>query len=205
MNADVVIDTHIQDVLGVLEYEDLHDVVFVGHSYGGMVIAGVAEKAAERIVHLVYLDAFVPEDGKSLVDYHPPDVWQMFKDRSQAEGEGYKLPSFPAESFGFTNEDDLAWVRPRLNMHPFKTGFDRVRLTNPQAAQIPRTYIYCNNPAIGPFGQFADRLRDDATWQYLEMATGHDAMISEPEKLAEILLEIGATSSASESKTAHRI
>jgi pimeloyl-ACP methyl ester carboxylesterase len=66
------LDTHIEDVLGVLEYEDLHDVILVGHSYAGMVIAGVAEKAAERIAHLVYLDAFVPADGKSLTDYQPP-------------------------------------------------------------------------------------------------------------------------------------
>lgn len=205
INADVGLDTHIQDVLGVLEYEDLHDVVLVGHSYGGMVIAGVAEKAAERIAHLVYLDAFVPEDGKSLTDYQPPEVLQMFKDSSQAEGEGYKLPSFPAEVFGITSEEDLAWVRPRLNLHPLKTKLDAVRLTNPKAGEVPRTYIYCNNPAVGPFGQFADRLRDDAAWQYLEMATGHDAMITEPEKLSEILLEIGAASSASESKTAHRV
>jgi pimeloyl-ACP methyl ester carboxylesterase len=205
LNANVGLDTHIQDVLGVLKYEDLNDVILVGHSYGGMVIAGVAEKASTRIGHLVYLDAFVPEDGKSLADYQPPEVLQMFHEKTQTEGEGFKLPCLiPAEAFGVTNDDDLAWVRPRLNPHPLKTKLDAIHLTNPKVAEIAHTFIYCNKPAVGPFGQFADRLKNDDSWQYLEMATGHDAMITEPEKLAEIVLGIGAASSAGESKTAHR-
>jgi len=142
MSPDVGLDTHISDVLGVLEYEDLRDVVLVGHSYGGMVIAGATEKAAERIAHLVYLDAFVPEDGKSLCDYQPPEILKMFHETAQAEGEGYKLPSFPAEAFGVTSEEDLNWVRPRLNPHPLKTKLDAVQMKNPQAAEIPRTFIY---------------------------------------------------------------
>lgn len=192
LSPDIGLDTHVQDVLAVLQYEDLHDVVLVGHSYGGMVIPGVADKAAERISHLVYLDAFVPADGQSLADFQPPEVLAMFKEKVRSEGEGYKLPSFPAEVFGVTNADDLAWVRPRLNPHPFKTKLDPARLSNPQAAAIPRTYIYCNSPAIGPFGQFAERLKTDKAWQFLELATGHDAMISEPEQLSRIFLEIGA-------------
>ncbi len=174
--------------------EDLRDVVLVGHSYGGMVIAGVAERAAERLAHLVYLDAFVPGDGQSLADFQPPEVLAMFHEKTRTEGDGYKLPSFPAEVFGVTNEDDLAWVKPRLNPHPLKTKLDAVRLTNPKAAEIPRTYIYCNNPAVGPFGQFAERLRCDESWQYMELATGHDAMITKPKKLADLLLEITTTS-----------
>ena len=204
MSADVGLDTHIKDVLGVLEYEDLRDVVLVGHSYGGMVIAGVAEKAATRLAHLVYLDAFVPDDGKSLADYQPPEILAMFHEKANTEGEGYKLPSFPAEVFGVTNEDDLAWVKPRLSPHPFKTKLDAVRLTNLKAAQIPRTYIYCNNPAVGPFGQFAERLQADEAWQYLELATGHDAMITEPEMLSELLLEIAEKSSAGKSNAEAR-
>jgi pimeloyl-ACP methyl ester carboxylesterase len=189
MSADVGLDTHIEDVLGVLEYEDLHDVILVGHSYAGMVIAGVAEKAAERIAHLVYLDAFVPADGKSLADYQPPEILQLFQESTRKDGEGFKLPCvIPAEAFGVTAENDLAWVRPRLNPHPLKTKLDAVRLTNPKAAQIPRTYIYCNDPAVGPFGQFAERLQRDASWRYAELATGHDAMITAPAKVAELLL-----------------
>ena len=189
MNAEIGLETHINDVLGVLEYEDLHPVILVGHSYAGMVIAGVAEKAAERIAHLVYLDAFVPADGKSLADYQPPEILQLFQESTLKEGEGFKLPCvIPAEAFGVTAENDLAWVRPRLDPHPLKTKLDAVRLTNPKAAQIPRTYIYCNDPAVGPFGQFAERIRHDASWQYAELQTGHDAMITAPENVAELLL-----------------
>jgi pimeloyl-ACP methyl ester carboxylesterase len=196
LNADVGLDTHINDVLGVLKYEDLRNVTLVGHSYGGMVIAGVADKAAERIAHLVYLDAFVPGDGQCMLDFQPPKVLARFKERVRNEGDGYKLPSFPAEMFGVTNEVDLAWIRPRLNPHPFKTKVDAVHLSNPQAAAIPRTFIYCNDPAIGPFGQFAQRFKADKSWQYREMATGHDAMISEPQKLVDLLVEIAEDSSS---------
>jgi hypothetical protein len=155
-----------------------------------MVIAGVAEKAAERIAHLVYLDAFVPGDGQSLTDFQPPEVLAMFREKARAEGDGYKLPSFPAEVFGVTKDDDLAWVRPRLNPHPFKTKLDAVHLSNPKATAIPRTYIYCNNPAIGPFGQFAERFQTDKAWRYLELATGHDAMVTEPDQLSRLFLEL---------------
>lgn len=197
MSADVGLDTHVSDIIGVLEYEDLRDVVLVGYSYGGMVIAGVAEKAAERIAHLVYLDAFVPEDGKSLCDYQPPEILEMFQEKTNSAGDGYKLPCFiPAEAFGISDEKDLAWVKPRLNPHPFKTKLDKISLTNPQADRLPRTFIYCNNPAVGPFGQFAERIRDDESWRYAELATGHDAMITAPELLSELLSEIAESSSA---------
>jgi pimeloyl-ACP methyl ester carboxylesterase len=204
LNTDVELDTHIQDVLGVLKYEDLRNVVLVGHSYGGMVISGVAEKAVERLAHLVYLDAFVPNDGQSSADFQPAEVLAMRKEKTRTEGDGYKLPCSPAENFGITNEEDLAWVKQRLNPHPFKTMLNTVQLTNPKAAQIPRTYIYCNNPPIGPFGQFAERLRTDESWQYRELATGHDAMITEPEQLAELLLEFGEKSSVGKSNTVRR-
>lgn len=194
MSADIGLDTHIADVLGVVQYEDLSDVVLVGHSYGGMVIAGAAEKASGRIAHLVYLDAFVPEDGKSLCDYQPPEITDMFRETTRTQGDGFKLPCFiPAEAFGVTNEEDLAWVRPRLNPHPLKTKLDKIELKNPKAAKLPRTFIYCNDPAVGPFGQFAERIRDDDSWQYRELPTGHDAMITKPEQLADLLLEIAET------------
>lgn len=190
LTRDVGLDTHIQDVLGVLEYEDLHDVVLAGHSYGGMVIAGVADRAAARIARLVYLDAFVPDDGQALADFHPGKVIAMFHERARTEGDGYKLPpTLPAEAFGITDPADLAWVRPRLNPHPLRTKLDPVHLTSPLAARLPRTYVYCNQPAVGPFDQFAARLRADSAWQYRELAAGHDAMIAAPGLVCAVLLE----------------
>src|SRR3569832_311634 len=144
MSPEVGLDTHIKDVLGVLEYEDLREVILVGHSYAGMVIACAAEKAAERIAHLVYLDAFVPADGKSLADYQPPEILQLFQESSQKDGEGFRLPCvIPAEAFGVTAENDLAWVRPRLNPHPHKNKHNTEQQTKPKTTQKPQTYIYC--------------------------------------------------------------
>ncbi len=191
MSPDIGLDTHVQDIVGVLEYEDLHDVILVGHSYAGMVVTGVAEKAADRIAHLVYLDAFLPENGKSLVDYQPPQMLEKFLKMTREEGEGFKLHSLISpEEFGVTDEEDLAWVRPRMNAHPLKTKTDPVHISDPRAARIPRTFVYCNDPAVGPFGQFADRVREDESWTYFELATGHDAMITAPEEVADLLLQL---------------
>jgi pimeloyl-ACP methyl ester carboxylesterase len=194
LTRDVGLDTHVQDVLGVLEYEDLSDVVLVGHSYGGMVITAVAERAAERLAHLVYLDAFLPREGQSQMDLLGAEFLALFQEQARLHGDGWKLPSFPAERFGVTKEEDLAWVRPRLGLHPFKTKLDKVRLASPDAAKIARTYIYCSQPAIGPFGQFAERARAEAGWRYREIATGHDAMVTEPELLSELLMEVATLS-----------
>jgi pimeloyl-ACP methyl ester carboxylesterase len=197
LTREVGLDTHAQDVVGELEYEDLRDVVLVGHSYGGMVITAVAERAAERLAHLVYLDAFVPRDSQSQMDLLGPEFLALFQEQAELHGDGWKLPSFPAERFGVTKEEDLAWVRPRLGPHPFKTKLDKVRLANPKAAKIARTYIYCSDPAIGPFGQFAERARAEAGWRYRELATGHDAMVTEPKRLAEMLMEVATAGAAS--------
>jgi pimeloyl-ACP methyl ester carboxylesterase len=194
LTRDVGLDTHVQDVLGVLEYEDLSDVVLVGHSYGGMVITAVAERAAERLAHLVYLDAFVPRDGQSQMDLLGPEFLALFQEQARLHGDGWKLPSFPPERFGVTKQEDLAWVRPRLGLHPLKTKLDKVGLANSDAAKIGRTYIYCSQPAIGPFGQFAERARAEAGWRYWELATGHDAMVTEPERLSELLMEVATLS-----------
>ncbi len=189
MSPDIGLETHIQDILGVLAYEDLHDVILVGHSYSGMVVTGVAYRVPDRIAELVYLDAFVPEDGKALVDYQPPQTRELFMEKTRTEGEGYKLPALiPPEAFGITDEADLAWVRPRMDPHPFKTKLDPVRLADPRGAGIPRTFIRCTDPADPPFAQFAQRVRSDGSWRYLELATGHGAMITKPRELADLLL-----------------
>ena len=188
LTPDVGLNTHIQDVLGVLEYEDLHEVILVGHSYGGMVISGAAEEMPGRIARLVYLDAFVPAAGQSVADFYPQGAAARFKDVADKEGDGYILPAPAAERFGISSAEDLAWVRPRLSGHPLKAVLDPIQLANPQAAALPRTYIYCSDPGTALFSQFAERLRKDKAWGYLELAAAHDAMITEPEQLVHLLL-----------------
>lgn len=189
LNPAIDLNTHVQDVVGGLEYEGLQGVVLVGHSYGGMVITAVAEQAAERLAQLVYLDAFVPQDGQAMVDLMSPEGRSRLLERTRTEGEEWKVSSFPAQAFGITAADDLQWVSARLGPQPLKTFTQPVKLTSPAARALPRTYIYCMQPPMGPFGPFAERAKAEG-WRYRELATGHDAMITKPKELVDLLLEL---------------
>lgn len=189
LTPDVGLETHAQDVVGVLEYEDLHDVILVGHSYGGMVITAVAERAAQRLAHLVYLDAFLPRDGECLLDFLPPPAREQTLARARAEGEGWYLPpQRDAHPYGITDPADIAWVRRKLTAQPLKTMQQPVRRVDPLAATLPRTYISCT--ATRYFTHSVERARSESGWRHRELATGHDAMITAPAALAGALLDL---------------
>jgi pimeloyl-ACP methyl ester carboxylesterase len=184
---EVDLEAHIQDVVALLEVEELRNVILVGHSYAGMVITGVAARSANRLSHLVYLDAFVPEAGKALLDYVGPRA-DALRESARAQGEGWRLPSFPPERFGVASQRDREWLQRRLVPQPLRTW------EQPLAAaggdKLKRTYVYCSSPAMGAFDQFAERLREDRKWQFHELKTGHDAMITAPGDVARILLPL---------------
>lgn len=182
------LDTHIRDVLGVLEAEELESVMLLGHSYGGMVITGAADRVPQRIARLVYLDAFVPQNGKSLMDYVVPERATRF--REEGERTGRVMPP-PPSLWGVTDSTDAAWSARHDAPHPYASMRQPVRLQNEAAlARIPKAFIYCSSPATGSFDQFAAKVRDDPAWRFFELATGHDAMVLVPERLARILLEL---------------
>jgi pimeloyl-ACP methyl ester carboxylesterase len=196
---EVGLDTHVQDIVGVLETEELDGVILVGHSYGGMVISGVAECVPECLAHLVYLDAFVPEDGQSALDLLPPDTQRGMADRVQAEGDGWRLPSVVSgtwetvlrEYWKVTDPSDLAWLAAHLDPQPFKTMTDRLACTSPAARALPRTYIRCSMSGNPAFVQAAERAqRPGSGWQYFELPTAHLAMVTMPDELAELLLDV---------------
>jgi pimeloyl-ACP methyl ester carboxylesterase len=187
LSSDVGLDTHVEDVRGALKYEDLRDVILVGHSYGGVVITGVAGVAAERIGRLVYLDAFIPVHGQSLLDLLPPDRRSMFESQFV---DGWRIPPQPLERFGVTDEADYAWARPKLGDQPLKTFTQPVHDPGDAAPRLPRTYIWA--AAYPGFAVFAERTRADPAWHYREIATGHDAMITKPREVADLLLETAA-------------
>jgi pimeloyl-ACP methyl ester carboxylesterase len=182
---EVDLETHIQDVVAMLEAEELRQVTLVGHSYGGMVISGVAARTTGRIGHLVYLDAFVPETGKSLLDYVGERAAAM-REAASANGEGWKLPSFPPERFGVTSQRDTEWLTKHLVAQPLQT-FEQP-LPAAGGDKLKRSYIYCSKPATGTFDQFAERLRDDRKWTFHDVKTGHDAMVTAPGEIAKILM-----------------
>jgi pimeloyl-ACP methyl ester carboxylesterase len=172
-------------VLGTLEFEDLRDVVLVGHSYGGMVATGVADRARTRLRHLVYLDAFVPRDGQSLLDLVPADVRERMHEGARTAGAGWRVPPNPVPPD--TSEADLAWIMPRRVLQPLRTFEEPLRLTGTSTG-MPRTYIYCTRSAPGDqFRQFADRARAEPGWQCLELDASHSPNVTAPAALAAML------------------
>lgn len=193
LRADIDLDLHIRDVLAVLHCEDLHHVILVGHSYGGMVITGVADRAPDRIGHIVYLDAATPVNGESLAELAAP---LMKAARSQARViDGVELVLFPGTEpmphYGVTDPDDIAWMEQRLSPHPWKCFEQPLQLTNELALRdIPQTHIVCTSTL---------RTRDPvrmgparAAGRVWDIDTGHDLMISEPKAVAEMLLRVAS-------------
>jgi pimeloyl-ACP methyl ester carboxylesterase len=172
----------------VLRSEDLHDVILVGHSYGGMVITGVADRAAARVGCLVYLDAATPTNGQSLVDVAGPVIEAVRPDGRVVDGiELVLLPSPEAGLlYGVTDPDDLAWMADRLTGHPWKCFEQALELTNEAVLwAIPQYHIVCTStlatrdPALMAKARTEGRLWD--------IDTGHDLMITEPAAVAELL------------------
>ena len=189
LSPDVGLDTHAQDVVGVLEYEDLRDAVLVGHSYGGMVVTAAAELAAPRLAQLVYLDAFAPRDGECLLDFLPPAAREQTLARARAEGEGWYLPPQRGEHpYGITDPADVAWVRGKFTAHPLKTMQQPVRCATSTGAALPRTYVTCT--ATRYFTRFAERAQCEPGWRYRELDAVHDAMVTAPRALADLLVEL---------------
>ena len=188
LSPTVDLETHIRDVINVLDYEDLQRVVLVGHSYGGMVIAGVADRATDRLAHVVYLDTIVPRDGASGFTVLPAERVAALQEQVRLAGEGWLIPSPPVERFGVTAVEDVQWAAPKLVPQPLATFTQPLRLTD-RAAALPKTYILCTaNP--NSFRPFAEPVRGAPGWRYRELHTGHDAMITAPRELADLLLEI---------------
>lgn len=193
LSPDTDLATHIADITAVLEYEDCTEVILVGHSYGGMVITGVADRAAGRISQLVYLDAAIPADGESLADVIPALIDLARGDARVVDG--VKLGLWPDSEvllavYGVTDPDDSAWLQEKLTPHPWKSFVQPLRLTNEAAVKrIPRSNISSSVAASGMVdGPQRDRaLAADRTW---EIDTGHDLMITTPKEVAEILLQL---------------
>ncbi|BAR99836.1 salicylate esterase [Blastochloris viridis] len=180
--------THVDEIVELFQRENLGDVVLCGHSYGGMVIAGVADRIPDRIRNLVFLDAVVPENGKCMNDYVFPG-WRLLPILISVWlfGGGYKLTPPPPAWFFKVNKADRAMVNRRLTGHPYLTLTEKIRIGN-NADRIPNhTYIYATNwgnPQIAKQYEFAKKRKG---WKVFEVGCGHDVMIDAPNELARIL------------------
>jgi pimeloyl-ACP methyl ester carboxylesterase len=186
LTPSINVDTHILDVVNEMEWQELTGVVLVGHSYAGMVISGVAEKMEKTIASFVMLDAFMPEDGQSVVDMQPP---QMREAVFVAAKEGRTaLSPRPAEFFK-VNEKDLAWVNAQCTPQPIQCFLQKIALTGARERIVKKTYIRAAGYSSPYFdaGLASARAKN---WLTYEVPSGHDVMLDMPERLAEILREV---------------
>ena len=181
------LDTHITDMLNVIKYEDRRDFVLIGHSYGGMVATGVADRARDKVKQLIYIDAFVPQDGQSLLDLNEPARARM--QEAAKSGDGWRVPPNPTPAD--TSPDDVAWLNERRVNMPVQCFEQKLKLSAPLT--LPRSYIYATRitPA-DTFGPFAKMTRSDPAWRYYEIDASHSPNVTAPEALMTMLETIAA-------------
>lgn len=189
--AGIGLDTHVQDVASLLDYEDLTDVILVGHSYGGMVITGAADRAVERVGRLVYLDAANPVNGQSLVDVAGPIMESARQFGETIDGVEFVLLPTPDAGvfYGVSDPGDLAWMQQRLTAHPWQCFADKLDLRNEDALwALPQYHIVCTSTLATREAELVDTAR--AAGRLWDIDTGHDLMITEPRAVADALLEV---------------
>lgn len=186
MNKSVNLSTHVTDVVKTFEFEELNDVILVGHSYAGHVIPLVADQLKSKIRHLVFLDAVLAQDGKAFL---PPGVGEG---RAKEAIEGYLLPPMDVEWFGVpADHPQAAWVKRHLTNHPLPTLMETVRYKNGGPAGLPKTYIRClrRRDADQP-DPIKPLVKGQPEWTWATLDTGHDAMVTMPKELTDMLLTI---------------
>lgn len=184
----VDLSMQIEDVVRVIEFEDLSNVVLVGHSYGGFVVSGVAERMEKAIGSIVFLDAFVPDNGMSLSDYWPPDRKKLFEDAAAATG--WKTIPAPPAAFFKVNEKDQAWVDSKSVPHPYPCFTEKARLTGARERIAKKAYVRAAEYPSTYFSMFYEKYKNDPAWRTYAVPCGHDVMVDMPERLTEILEEV---------------
>ena len=187
LRAGIDLSTHVTDVVNVVEWEGLTNVVLCGHSYGGLVVSGVAEKSAAAIGSIVFLDAFVPENGDSMADLTSQAVRDNLK--AATERGDISVPARPAAAF-LVNEKDQAWVDSLCGPQPIGTMTEKMTLTGARERIGKKAYIRAAAYPNPGFDKAYARVKADRSWRTYEVPGGHDVMVDMPERLAEILLEV---------------
>jgi pimeloyl-ACP methyl ester carboxylesterase len=192
LTRDTGLDTHIDDIVNVFKFEELHGVILVGHSYGGIVVTGVADRLTGRIRGLFYIDAHVPDDGIDLVSLWPPDRRAYMFKAIEERGDGWRVPVFPAKAFGALRDEDAEWIDGLCVDQPFKTVTAPLRHGDPTSKIGNLTYIRAAGYANESFEAFYRRFAADPRWHTEKLPCGHDVMVDMPERLAELLIEAAA-------------
>jgi pimeloyl-ACP methyl ester carboxylesterase len=202
-SSEVDLETHLTDVVNLVEFEDLHEIVLLGHSYAGLVVTGVADRISGRISQLVYLDTGPIPAGAALIEMFPPEARRQIERQVEVLGDGWRFPMPPPEVLGTMgsleglDEDDLALLRSRAVPQPFGTYTQPLRLENPAREELSRIGILCSfsldqvQEAISSDDPLFREL-SGPNWRFIELPTGHWPMFSRPEDLAKLLLDLPA-------------
>jgi pimeloyl-ACP methyl ester carboxylesterase len=183
-SRSINLTTHVTDIVNVFEWEQLQDVILVGHSYGGMVVTGVADLMPQRMSSLVYLDAFLPGNNQSLLDLLPPERAQAMRDSANEQND-FAVPPASAAFFN-VNEADREWVDSLCTPHPFAALSERLNLTGGIERVHNKIYVLATG-RVGSFSRFRDSVVNKPGWSTCELPCGHDVMIDMPDATAAIL------------------
>jgi pimeloyl-ACP methyl ester carboxylesterase len=188
LQPGLTIEHFATDVANVIEIEELQEVILVGHSFAGGPISVVADRQPEALKRLIYLDAVLLENGQSAFDKLDPSVVTQRVKLAQESSEGLTIPPPSPAAFGVTETHDTAWLRRRLTPHPLNSYQEPIQLNHPLGNGVKKTYIACIDPAYQPLVPTHQWVRRQNGWQYLELSSGHDAMVIHPEELTKVLL-----------------
>lgn len=187
--CEIDLETHVKDIANLLFYEDLTDVVLVGHSYSGMAITAVAARAPERLRQLIYLDAYLPDEGESEADLWPDEM----RADVDAESAGGLRPPPPMKLLGVSEPQLLSWVEQGITPQPMATYTQPAPGQNAASAALPRSYVsFTAGPTIEVFGKFADKVRASG-WPVREISDGHMAVLTSPDLVVDALVELAGT------------
>jgi pimeloyl-ACP methyl ester carboxylesterase len=187
MSGMITLDTHITDVVNVIRWEGLEGIVLVGHSYGGWIISAVAERMEPRIASIVFLDAFMPENGQRVLDTNSPRSRAEIEDALK-RAEVSRPPPHP--SVWKVNERDQPWVAEKFTAQPIGVAFTPITLTGARDRIARKTYVRATGYGNPNFEKAYAKVKADASWRTFEMPCGHEVMIDMPERTAEILLQV---------------
>lgn len=184
----LTLDVFVQDLVNVLEFEDLRDVILVGHSFGGIAVSGAADRVPQRIRHLVFLDSLLVESGQSPFSVVPPQVAQARRRLAHEFSAGVSMPVPDPDAFGVRDPADAQWLRARCTPHPLSTYESALTLDHPLGNGLPATYVAVT-PHYAPT-EASRRLARRQRWDYREIEAGHDAMITSPQAVIDLLLRL---------------
>lgn len=189
LSSKITIDTFIEDVVNHIIFENLNNIILVGHSFAGSVISGVADKLKDRIQKLIYFDAVILKDGQKPFDIAPKELVKQRIELAKRFGNGISIPAPSADAFGVFDVKKSLLLEEKLTPHPLSTYQSKLTIKNEIGNGIPLFYIFCNDPVYKSLESSREVVRK-LKWPIFELNAGHDAMLTHPKETLNLLMKI---------------